>query len=55
LASNAPEEALRLIEQALPVVSTPADRRVLLTTRDDAFAVLRRPSDRLDGLRSLPR
>jgi len=53
LASNAPEEALRLIEQALPVVSTPADRRVLLTTRDDAFAVLRRPSDRLDGLTEL--
>ena len=53
LASNAPEEALRLIEQALPVVSTPADRRVLLTTRDDAFAVLRRTHDRLDGLTEL--
>ena len=53
LASNAPEEALRLVEQALPVVSSPADRRVLLATRDDAFAVLRRAGDRLDGLTEL--
>jgi DNA-binding NarL/FixJ family response regulator len=53
LASNAPEEALRLVEQALPVVSTPADRRVLLATRDDALAVLRRTSERLDGLTEL--
>jgi hypothetical protein len=53
LASNAPEEALRLIEQALPVVSAPADRRVLLATRDDAFAVLRRTNERLDGLTEL--
>ena len=36
-----------------PVVSTPADRRTLLATRDDAFAVLRRPSDRLQGLAEL--
>jgi predicted ATPase len=53
LASNAPEEALRLVEQALPVVSTPADRRVLLATRDDALAVLRRTDQRLDGLTEL--
>ena len=53
LASNAPEEALRLVEQALPVVSTPADRRVLLATRDDAFAALRRTEERLDGLTEL--
>jgi DNA-binding CsgD family transcriptional regulator/tetratricopeptide (TPR) repeat protein len=53
LASNAPEEALRLVEQALPVVSTPADRRVLLATRDDAFAALRRTAERLDGLAEL--
>ena len=53
LASNAPEEALRLVEQALPVVSTPADRRVLLTTRDDAMAILRRTGERLDGLTEL--
>jgi len=53
LASNAPEEALRLVEQALPVVSSPADRRILLATRDDAYAVLRRTADRLDGLTEL--
>jgi DNA-binding NarL/FixJ family response regulator len=53
LASNAPEEALRLVEQALPVVASPADRRVLLATRDDAFAVLRRTGERLDGLTEL--
>jgi len=53
LASNAPEEALRLVDQALPVVSTPADRRVLLTTRDDALAVLRRTNERLDSLTEL--
>ena len=53
LASNAPEEALRLVEQALPVVSTPAARRVLLATRDDALAVLRRTGERLDGLTEL--
>jgi DNA-binding NarL/FixJ family response regulator len=53
LGSNAPEEALRLVEQALPVVSSPADRRLLLATRDDAYAVLRRADDRLDGLTEL--
>ena len=53
LDSNAPEEALRLVEQALPVVSTPADRRVLLETRDDAFATLRQTGERLDGLTEL--
>ena len=53
LASNAPEEALRLVEQALPVVSAPADRRVLLTCRDDAFATLRRAPERLEGLTEL--
>ncbi|MEZ0240270.1 MAG: AAA family ATPase [Chloroflexota bacterium] len=53
LKSNAPEEALRLVEQALPVVSTSRDRRTLLTARDDAYAVLRRASDRLEGLAEL--
>jgi DNA-binding NarL/FixJ family response regulator len=53
LASNAPEEALRLVEQALPVVSSPADRRVLLATRDDAFAALHQTGERLDGLTEL--
>jgi tetratricopeptide (TPR) repeat protein len=53
LHSNAPEESLRLVEQALPVVSAPADRRVLLLCRDDAFALLRRSSDRLESLAEL--
>lgn len=53
LDSNAPEEALRLVDQALPVVSAAEDRRTLLATRDDAFAVLRRTSDRLQGLAEL--
>ncbi|MBI3752235.1 MAG: AAA family ATPase, partial [Chloroflexi bacterium] len=53
LASNATEEALRLVVEALPVVSSPADRRVLLATRDDAYAALRRTSERLDGLTEL--
>jgi hypothetical protein len=53
LKSNAPEEALRLVDEALPVVSGPTDRRVLLTCRDDAYAALRRSSDRLEGLAEL--
>ena len=53
LKANAPDEALRLVEAALPVVSAPGDRRILLTCRDDAFAVLRRSSDRLDGFAEL--
>jgi DNA-binding CsgD family transcriptional regulator len=53
LKSNAPEEALRLVEQALPVVSAPTDRRTLLTCRDDAYAVLRKTSERLQGLAEL--
>ena len=53
LGSNAPEEALRLVEQALPAVSSPADRRVLLTTRDEAFAALRQTGERLEGLTEL--
>ena len=53
LDSNAPEEALRLVEQALPVVSSPADRRTLLVTRDNAYAALRRTGERLDGLTEL--
>lgn len=53
LQSNAPEEALRLVDQALPTVASPRDRRVLLTTRDDAYAILRRQTDRLEGLAEL--
>ncbi|HEX5451809.1 MAG TPA: LuxR C-terminal-related transcriptional regulator, partial [Candidatus Limnocylindrales bacterium] len=53
LGANAPEEALRLVQQALPAVSSPEDRRVLLATRDDAFAALRRTDERLDALTEL--
>ena len=53
LSSNAPEEALRLVEQALSAVSSPADRRLLLAIRDDALAVLRRSGERLDTLSEL--
>jgi DNA-binding NarL/FixJ family response regulator len=53
LESNAPDEALRLVEAALPIVAAPRDRRTLLLTRDDAYAALRRGSDRLDGLTEL--
>jgi DNA-binding NarL/FixJ family response regulator len=53
LKANAPEEALRLVEQALPVVSSSRDRRILLCTRDDAYAVLRRVNERLEGLAEL--
>src|SRR5215212_676080 len=53
LRSNAPEEALRLVDAALPVVSASADRRRLLTIRDDAYAVARRSSERMEGLAEL--
>ena len=53
LRSSAPEEALRLVEKALPTVSSPEMRRQLLTARDDAYATLRRPSERLEGLAEL--
>jgi hypothetical protein len=35
------------------VVSAPADRRLLLETRDDALSVLRRTGERLDALTEL--
>jgi DNA-binding NarL/FixJ family response regulator len=53
LEANAPEEALRTVELALPTVSTPEDRRLLLIARDDAYATLRQPADRLTGLAEL--
>jgi DNA-binding NarL/FixJ family response regulator len=53
LQANAPEEALRLVEQALPNVTTSQDRRKLLVARDDAYAILRNPVDRLQGLAEL--
>jgi DNA-binding CsgD family transcriptional regulator/tetratricopeptide (TPR) repeat protein len=53
LRSNAAEEALHLVEKALPTVSSPDLRRQLLIARDDAYATLRRASDRLEGLAEL--
>jgi DNA-binding NarL/FixJ family response regulator len=53
LEANAPEEVLRVVDQALPAASTPQDRLALLTARDDALAMLRRAGDRLDGLAEL--
>ena len=53
LQANAPEEALRIIEQALPIVTASQDRRELLCARDDAYAVLRNISERLEGLAEL--
>ncbi len=53
LQANAPEEALRLVEQALPNVTTSQDRRQLLVARDDAYSALRNPADRLQGLAEL--
>ncbi len=53
LAGHAPEEALRLIEDALGVVSARQERVALLRIRDDAFDMLRRVGDRLEGLTEL--
>ena len=53
LATSAPEEVLRVIELALPIASTPQDRVALLQARDQAFDMLRRPSERLETLAEL--
>jgi len=53
LAAHAPEEVLRVVEIALPQASTPQERLGLLTARDDALEMLRRPGDRLEGLSEL--
>jgi DNA-binding NarL/FixJ family response regulator len=50
---RAPEEALRLVELAQPVASSALDRVALLRLRDDALDMLRRPSQRLQGLTEL--
>ena len=50
LGANAPEEVLRVVELSLPAASVPQDRVALLTARDDALEMLRRPADRLEGL-----
>ena len=53
LEARAPEEALRLVELALPGASAPQDRVSLLLARDAALEMLRRPADRLEGLAEL--
>ena len=53
LEANAPEEVLRIVEQALPVASTPQSRVELLRFQDDALDMLRRTGDRLEGLSDL--
>jgi tetratricopeptide (TPR) repeat protein/DNA-binding CsgD family transcriptional regulator len=53
LAANAPEEVLRVIELALPSAASSQERVDLLEARDRAFDMLRRPSDRLEGLAEL--
>jgi DNA-binding CsgD family transcriptional regulator len=53
LAANAPEEALRLVDEALPVIATRTERVALLRARDDALDMLSRPADRLEGLAEL--
>jgi DNA-binding CsgD family transcriptional regulator len=53
LSAHAPEEVLRVVEIALPQAATPQERLGLLTARDDALAMLRRPGDRLEGLSEL--
>lgn len=53
LASNAPEEAVRMAKLGLASVSTPQDRAELLRVQDEALAVLRRPEERLRGLAEL--
>ena len=50
LGMNAPEEALRVIEQALALVSSPQQRVELLRLRDDALDVLGRPGERLEAI-----
>jgi DNA-binding CsgD family transcriptional regulator len=51
--ANAPEEALRLVEDALGTVSHPSQRIDLLRIRDDALQALGRPSERLDAIAEL--
>jgi DNA-binding NarL/FixJ family response regulator len=53
LGANAPEEVLRVVELALPATGTPQDRVKLLQARDQALDMLRRSTDRLEGLAEL--
>ncbi len=53
LAAHAPEEVLRAVDVALPVTTDPKDRVTLLSLRDDAMEMFRRPQDRLEALSEL--
>ena len=53
LSASAPEEVLRVVDLALSAASKPEDRVALLRARDQAFEILRRPQDRLEGLAEL--
>ena len=53
LDARAAEEALRVVDLALPAAAAAQDRVALLTSRDDALDMLRRPADRLEGLAEL--
>jgi tetratricopeptide (TPR) repeat protein/DNA-binding CsgD family transcriptional regulator len=53
LSAHAPEEVLRVVELALPSAATPQQRVELLEARDAALGMLRRPSDRMEGLAEL--
>jgi tetratricopeptide (TPR) repeat protein/DNA-binding CsgD family transcriptional regulator len=53
VAANAPEEALRMVEIALPLAASAQERIGLLEARDRALDMLRRPTDRMEGLAEL--
>ena len=53
LEARAAEEALRIVDQALPAASAAQDRVALLTCQDEALGMLRRSADRLEGLAEL--
>ena len=53
LDANAPEEALRIVDEALVVVAEPAQRVKLLCMRDDALVALNRTAERLEAITEL--
>lgn len=53
LAAHAPEEAIRLVDAARPLASSPAQRADLLRVRDDALTVAGRGEDRVPILAEL--
>lgn len=53
ITTNAPDEALRIVDEALGVVSHPAQRVQLLCIRDDALLALGRTADRLEAITEL--